>query len=385
MNVHYSSDARRGPGYGILTCSDPEGGSAFPPGAYSLALLRASARDYLAPAPGAAVWVGETRFFPVTAEHEQHGVLRVLVGPEVVNALDPQEQYQVTLRPEAADGDTGGTTPAFTGRLRLSGVTVVPGGSLDNTPDAPKSAPLVQSVQPVPPVPPVPPVEEASAEPAQPEPAGPAGPADEDTAPLAMTPRADPPRARRLVPLLLLALALVAGGIAAWQFFGGKAAEERAALNPAAQPATPAAPATQAGAAPQGQQEQTPLSAEEQVRRFFSGPDITAKAALALAAGLPLKTTAEQDAAYRLYYFAAEQEAPAAFMPYAACLDPACPQWGSIEKDAPAAYAAYAKAAAADPKTAKAALEAQTRLRAWLDSQARAGNARASAWLRELP
>lgn len=355
MKISYSDDTRRGAGHGILTCREAD----FPAGAWFMALLRASDQASLTGAGnGGALWSGETRFLPVETEPARGGGLRVLLGPEVVNALDPLEQYLVMLKQEQGE--------PLKARLRVQGITYSPDGALDNT-GARAAAP-------------------APAAAAAPQPTAPAAPPTEPPAPetpLTIAPPT-PPAARRPSPVLVavLAAALLAGGLGAWKFFGSKAGEEAAALS-----GGEAAPASNGGnGAPSGTSlPATPKTAEEQVRAFFSGPDVTAAAALKLAAQLPKATPAEQDAVYRLYYFAAENEAPAAFLPYAACLDPAAPQWGSIDKDAAAAYAAYAKAAASDAKAAKTALEAQTRLRAWLDREAAAGNARARAWLQELP
>ena len=359
MKTSYSDDTQKGPGHGILKFSE----ALFPDGPYSLAVLRASDHAYLAAGPGGGtVCVGETRFMPVRAETTPEGNILVPVGPEVVNALDPLEKYLVTLKPDQGD--------ELKARLEVGGgITYSPDGRLDNTGMRAGAAPTAPTTAPEPAPGPAP-------EPApEPEPSAPAAPAED---PLTLdAPAPGPAGPRKVSPVLIVALvaALLAGGLATWKFFDSKAQEEEAALS--GKGAAPAAPSTEL---PPTQQ-----SAEEQVRAFFSGPDVTAKAALALAAQLPKATPAEQDALYRLYYFAAESEAPAAFMPYAACLDPAEPKWGTIEKDAAAAYAAYAKAAASDPKVAKAALEAQTRLRAWLEREAAAGNARAQAWLQELP
>lgn len=353
MKISYSDDTRRGAGHGILTCRDAD----FPAGAWFMALLRASDQASLTGAGnGGALWSGETRFLPVETEPAPGGGLRVLLGPEVVNALDPLEQYLVMLKQEQGE--------PLKARLRVQGITYSPDGALDNT-GARAAAP-------------------ASAAAAAPQPTAPAAPPTEPPAPetpLTLAPEA-PAASRRLSPVLVVILvaALLAGGLGAWKFFGSKAGEEAAALS-----GGEAAPGGGNGAPAGTSLPATPKTAEEQVRAFFSGPDVTAAAALKLAAELPKATPAEQDAVYRLYYFAAENEAPAAFLPYAACLDPAAPQWGSIDKDAAAAYAAYAKAAASDAKAAKAALEAQTRLRAWLDREAAAGNVRARAWLQELP
>lgn len=349
MKISYSDDTRKGAGHGVLACSE----AAFPTGPYAMSVLRTSDQASLAGAGGGARWVCETRFIPVKTEAAPDGALTVFLGPEVVDALDPHEQYIITLKP--AQGEP------LKARLQVQAITHSPKGSLDNTgiqaPETAKPGPE--------------PAPEAAPRPD----GGAAMPAEEA---LALPPEA-PARSRRVNPVLLVALvaALLAGALVTWKFFAGNAQKEEAALagKPAYEP-----PASAPTALPPTQK-----NAEEQVRAFFSGPDITAQAALTLAAELPKATPAEQDAVYRLYYFAAENEAPGAFMPYAACLDPAEPGWGHIPKDAAAAYASYAKAAASDPKVARAALDAQTRLRAWLHREADAGNAQARAWLQELP
>lgn len=366
MKISYSDDTQKGPGHGTLTFSE----TLFPDGPYSMAVLRGSDHAYLAAGPGGgSVWVGETRFMPVRTETTPEGAITVPIGPEVVDALDPLEKYLVTLKPEQGD--------ELKARLQVEdGITYSPDSRLDNTGMRASDDARPMMVAP-PPAAPEPAPEPVAATPAAAE--APAAEKAEET-PLSLSPEPSAPAPaprRRLSPVLIVALvaALLAGGLATWKFFDSKAQEEEAALS------------GKSGAAPAPETELPPTqkSAEEQVRAFFSGPDVTAKAALALAAQLPKATPAEQDALYRLYYFAAESDAPAAFMPYATCLDPAEPKWGSIEKDAAAAYAAYAKAAASDPKVAKAALEAQTRLRGWLEREAAAGNAQARAWLQELP
>lgn len=363
MKISYSDDVKRGPGNGILACSEAN----FPQGDYSMALRRASDQGYLVPGPNGALWVGEIRFLPVDTQNMPDGSLTVLLGPDVVNALDPLEQYLVTLNP--------GEGNIVNGRLQVQSVTYSRDRTLKNTgmndqEPTPATTAMVQpTVEPTP------------------EPA----PTDDtatgaEQAPLTLNAEAGTSspvgKGRRISPVLLAALvaALLAGAFGTWKFFDGKAQEEKAALAPQNSSPAPSPPSVPSTSLPATQK-----TAEEQVRAFFSGPDITAAAALKLAALLPKDTPAEQDAVYRLYYFANANDAPGAFMPYAKCLDPADAQWGSIDKDAAAAYAAYAKAAASDAKVAKAALEAQTRLRSWLESEAASGNAKAKAWLQELP
>lgn len=326
-----------------------------------MAVLRASDQASLAPGgSGDTLWVGETRFTPVKTETTLEGGLTVFLGPEVVNALDPLEQYLVTLKPEQG--------ALLKARLQVQNITYSPTDVLGNTGVRPDPATPV-----------------AAASETQIQPVAPTPKEDATKAPLTLAPEQPAPEqnTRRVSPILMVALvaALLVGALGTWKFFAAKAEEEAAALSGQSNAPVPGAK----GGASSTSLPATQKTAEEQVRAFFNRPDITAAAALALAAELPKTTPAEQDAVYRLYYFAAEHEASGAFMPYANCLDPSKPQWGSIDKDAVAAYAAYAKAAAGNAKVAKAALEAQTHLHTWLDREAAAGNARARTWLQELP
>ena len=119
---------------------------------------------------------------------------------------------------------------------------------------------------------------------------------------------------------------------------------------------------------------------EVRVQSFFNGGERTPQAAARLSRELPAGTPAEQDAVYRLYYFAGENGESSVLMDYAACLDPGKPQWGSIDKDAPAAWELYEKAKGTQPQAASA----QQALRTWLEQKAAAGDARAARWLRDI-
>ena len=149
-----------------------------------------------------------------------------------------------------------------------------------------------------------------------------------------------------------------------------KAVPEKPAATP--EKPAPAAPAAPAAAAPQ-----TP---EQRVTLFFGGKDRTPEQAAALSRELPVATKADQDAVYRLYYFASENGELSVIMNYAACLDPSKPQWGNINKDAQAAWELYTRAKATRPEAA----EAQQNLKTWLEREAAAGNAQAKLWLTGL-
>ncbi|MBD5538477.1 MAG: hypothetical protein HDQ94_00525, partial [Desulfovibrio sp.] len=226
MKISYSDDVQKGPGHGILTFS----GALFPDGPYSLAVLRASDHAYLAGGSG-GVWAGEIRFMPVQAEITPEGALTVPIGPEVVDALDPQENYRVTLKPERGEG--------LTERLDLrGGVTYSLDRRLDNTGMRAQQAPPRTAPEPAP-VPEPEPVPERATEPA---PATEPPRTEERLDAEALTlPGEAPARPRRVNPVLVVALvaALLAGALATWKFFDGKAQEEEAALSGRPAPAAP--------------------------------------------------------------------------------------------------------------------------------------------------
>lgn len=210
MKISYSDDTRRGAGHGILTCRDAD----FPAGAWSLALLRASDQASLATdGNGGSLWAGETRFLPVETEPAPGGGLAVLLGPDVVDALDPLEQYLVTLKPEQGE--------PLKARLQVRGITYSPDGALDNT--GARAAAPAAAAMPQPPADP-------PAEPAAPE------------TPLTLPPEM-PPAARRFSPVLVAVLvaALLAGGLGAWRFFAAKPKRKRRP-SPAGRPLPPRPP-----------------------------------------------------------------------------------------------------------------------------------------------
>ncbi|MBQ7584945.1 MAG: hypothetical protein IJU40_01685 [Desulfovibrionaceae bacterium] len=120
---------------------------------------------------------------------------------------------------------------------------------------------------------------------------------------------------------------------------------------------------------------ETIISLEEQVQQFFKGQERTSSNAVKLAKELKPQNTAEQDAVFRLYYFASEQGETQLLLDYASCLDPSKPKWGTIEKNALEAHRIYTKA---NTKEAKQALEAML---AWLMAEKEKGNPEAKAWL----
>lgn len=347
MKVEYKDDSLSGPGNGILVITE----SGMTDSPWSLSIQRASDRKFLT-GDNAGQWTGEKFFMSLSPEKWNDGSLAFALGPEIVDSLDVQEQYRVTLK------DAKGETEQA--RLKLGAITYSPGGSVDNTgrqKAQKKPAPLAE--------PKPAPVAAASAPPLNRE-------AVEQ--PLEMpTPKGGESEAGGKGPgkksrLAMPVIALLAILCLAWWYL-----DKREKDAPVAPPAK---------SAQKEKKPETPpaaLSAEESVRQFFRGQDQTPQAALELAEQIG-SSPAAQDAVYRLYYFAAGKNDPAALLRYGACMDPSLPKWGTINKDGREAWDTYKKALQAEPEKARAAMG---NLRAWLEKEAASGNAQARAWLAE--
>ncbi len=372
MKICYENDAQRGAGNGILRCAD----DIFGEGAVTFVLQRASDRLFLSEQG----WVPQGSSLQPAAQQREGDTLLLFIGAGVVNQLDTQESYRCTLH--TAEGQT------LTAALRVQDVLFGPEAPRSNAVTMP---PPVRAVQPEPTPAPQPE--------AQPEP---------QPTPLPELDRLDDTPAvqkKSSLPLLLgvglLLLALAGAG--AWWFLRtpppppshttaqpeqkpaeskpapdkaapANAENKTAAEKPAMGATPPNAPAQPAPAAASG--------AAQRVTLFFGGQERTPQAAAQLSRELPKATPVEQDAVYRLYYFAGENGETSVLMDYAACLDPALPRWGSINKDAPSAWAIYEKAKAAGDANAAAA---QVTLKAWLTKQAAGGDTQADLWLKQLP
>lgn len=322
MNVEYRNDSEVG--YGSLFFS----GEALPPGPWSVSIQRGTDKYFLTGAQP-AYWVGEAFFMPLQGTLSQDGSLRLALAPEQVNQLDQQEQYLVHLK--------GNSGAMLKGRLRIHDITYSPSGNRNCTPGAPS------------------PTSQAPESRTAGQPAATAPPAGNDPAQAASP---DQDKNRRLWRWALVAILILL--CCAWYLF-----DPRKNDSPG-----------------EGMADNAPRAAtiEEQVRAFFKGEHASPKNAHSLSLKLSPKTKSEQDAVYRLYYFAAENDEPDAMLNYAACLDPSKPQWGSIEKNAPAAWEAYIKSS--EPEKAA---EAMKEMRSWLQKEADIGNSQAQVWLSELP
>lgn len=354
MKIQYQDNRNLPAGNGFLIFSE----DLLPDGPWSLAIQRSSDQKYLA-GKSAGQWVGETIRIPFENAEAAEGKLKFALGPAIVDSLDQKDQYRIDLK--GADGIS------HPGRLKIGAIAHSMGNSLDNT------AKLAEKPAPPQPEPKPAPAPESRQEPAKPD----------SPEPITMQEApANDARRRWVLPLLAL-LALIC---LAWWWFDTRNKDQEVATATKTQEAPfsanqqesqpkPAQPAVigkttpKTGALP---------DAERAVREFFAGSNLTPVNALSLARSLPHNTPAEQDAIYRLYYYAASSENPAGYMEYANCLDPASGPWGTIEKNAVEAWQYYKKAEAAHDDGAAAALE---KLHNWLEAQAKAGDAKAKAWL----
>lgn len=339
MKVEYVEGGQAG--YGSLVFS----GAILPEEPWKVAIQRGSDQKYLT-GKKQNPWVGEIFFIDLNGKAAQDSSVTLDVGPGIVDNLDQQENYRITLR--------GNGGEELRSRLQISAINYSPGGSLDNTADvaqtdAPEQTPEKPEPSPIP---------EPAPEP-EPAPAPAPEPAPERLE-MERQPQGTSPKVHYLrwglIGLLVLACI-------AWFWFDPRNKQE-----PASSQTSEEAPKLL-----------PPQSSEDQVRGFFKSGKMTPKQAAELAAKLPKGTPGEKDAVYRLYYFAAENGEPSVLLAYAACLDPSQPAWGSIEKNALEAWNAYKKA----PDQEKAA-QAMTHLRGWLEDQARSGNRKAAQWLAEI-
>lgn len=111
------------------------------------------------------------------------------------------------------------------------------------------------------------------------------------------------------------------------------------------------------------------------VAEFFKQSP-TADGAMTLAHELKPENSEDQDAIFRLYYYAAQNGNPEGAQKYAECLDPSQPAWGTVKKNAAEAWHFYGEAANGE--------SARARVKEWTENQARTGNRLAREWLKEM-
>lgn len=151
-----------------------------------------------------------------------------------------------------------------------------------------------------------------------------------------------------------------------------KAAEEAAKLEAERKAAEEAA---KLEAERKAAEEAMRADAKSRVAAFFSG-ERSPEAAMKLAGELDATTVEQQDALFRLYYYAASEDYPEGAKRYAECLDPSLPAWGTIGKDGAEAWYYYGKAPNGESSRAS--------LRAWAEQAAQKGDYQATEWLRKM-
>jgi len=417
VKARYSNDKRKGPGYGFLLISDTRdlGGME----GVTFVLKRASDQKSL----GLGGWQPtESHLAPESIGLADDDGFALAVGPEVVDNLDPQDIYRLTLK--LADGSSLSGS-MLVQEVAYSAITGGHGIAMASA-AAPKPEPETE------PEPEIEPEPEPVPDP-EPEP---------DLPPLLEAMPEPEPKRSLALPALLLLLLLAAGAFAVWYFFldtdapvtaeqhngtasanatqaaeaqtnatgqaqsnataqanateqapaanataqaQGNATEQAPAANatvqaqtnatvqPPATAATPEANATTQSPADavSGQQPETPrLAPLARARKQLEGP-AEAAASLTLAQEM-LKEKDGADAAFLLVEDAAQKGNAEAMALTGRFYDPtdASPH-GSIAKDAEQALLWYKKAQAAGKADAAARLAA---LKTWVEAEAAKGN-----------
>ena len=394
MKVSYHCDEQRGAGYGYLLCSE----EAFAAKDYDLCLQRAVDKCYLSPQCEQAQerWMESRSVFTVAGSLTAQGELVLPLEPRAVNVLSTQDTYRLSLA-------MGQNEKPLLAQFRIEQIVYSSEDSLNNAQVLAEPEPAAQPLAPAI----LEPVPETLPEPSQPVQSQSSG-------------------GKKNILWFVCALLLLAlAAFLLWFFLWRKPpvvtenvqpenvkqeavtaapqkeekqpepqsepippSEPKPEPQPAPEPPAPEpAPEPAAEIKPVPSPESSPvtpppvvLSVEEQVRAFFAGSERTAARAVTLAQELAHTSPAEQDAVFRLYYFAAEQGENRILLDYAACFDPAMPAWGSIHKDAIEANRLYEKAKTSLPE----AEERQKQLKQWLEQASAGGDAQAKAWLLQL-
>lgn len=339
-------DKKDSPGYGFLILSE----ELFPAPPWKISLQRSSDQNFLA---SKGKWAGESIFIPLEGEAKDDGSLELSINPEIVDSLSPQDQYKITLK--GSDGSD------LTSRLKVNSITFSREEERDNTAKN-------QDAKPDRAIPETSPQEKIETSEVETKPEVETTPNDN----LQMPAPESPGGSRSWRWLVVLISVIVIGGLLAWVLMNFLP-DKQTGTSPEV-----STPQTQ-GNKPSAQD--MAKSAAERVKEFFANSTPEPHAALNLAETLPKSDQSDQDAIYRLYYFAMTNNDLEAFLPYGNCLDPSTPQWGTIKKNASDAMKAYEKAEQFD---AEAARKAQENLLDWLNKQAEAGDTQAKQWLKEI-
>lgn len=331
MKAIFITDKAKGAGFGFLAISDASNLTSVEN--ISFCIKRASDQKNL----GKSGWQPAEAFLQPSGVFLTEDGFGLSVGPDVVDTLDPQENYRLIL--QCADGSK------LVSALRVPEVVYSQQTGGQGIGVTEKAAP---PPPPPPPPPPLPPREETPPPPPvqEPEPATPPAPKKSLALPL--------------VAVLAALLILGGGGFALWKFV--------------LQPDTDTT-AREAEAPPPAK---SPL---QQAREYLAGsgnPD----EALSLAKRLRGEESGA-DAAFLLAEDAAEKGNTEAMLMTGSFYDPAdSGPSGSIEKDPFQALEWYTKAKAAGNAEAAARLNA---LRSWAESEAAKGSQTGKDLLLKLP
>ncbi len=326
MKAQYVDNPGKGPGHGLLKISEP--GALAMQDNLTFSIRRASDQQCIGASDRQSA---EVLLTPDGVEMDGE-TLHLLVGPAVVDSLDTQETYRLTLV-----GSDGSRSACGLGVPQVTYSPLAGGAGIGSTAAAPKPA--------TPPPPPPAPAPE-------PAPAPMPEPAPEPMPELEIAP--EPKKKGNPLPIILLILLLAGGGFALWKFVLNKP-EETA---PVAEKIAPLA----------------------QARKHLSGPADPA-------AGVELAKTlrAEKDSADAVFLLmedAAGKGNTEAMLTTGEFYDPAASvDSGSIQKDPLQALNWYAKAKAAGSADADAKLAA---LKAWAEAEAPKGTAGAKDILDKL-
>ena len=378
MKAVFENTMERGRGYALLRLSEVAHSSS---GGWRFSLCRASDMTYL----GRSGWQNSEDFTEPETYTANGDELVLHIGPDVVNQLDPNENYRISLQ--------SGTQPSQKATFAITTLN----RTLMDTQGYVASATAKKTVAPAPEPQPEP---EPESEPTPPD----------DAAPIASLSLPEAPKRSRF-PLVtaLFVLLLLGGGGGAYWFMTQKSGAPEVAPPPAQSEAKPepakqeekqeekAEPAKAESPEPAKQEEkpdpaqpaeksepekaapQVVLSTRDQTNQYLGG-NPTAQGARELAATLQQSSAEDQDALFRLWYFAAGAGDPAACLSLARVVDPALPAWGSIRKNGAEAWSLYAKALPQHPDAAGA----QRDLKQWLEKEAAAGNREAIGWIRAI-
>ncbi|MDR2744834.1 MAG: hypothetical protein LBB66_06545 [Desulfovibrio sp.] len=383
MKVQFVNDGQRGRGHACFVCADV----IEPPAKFSFSLCRASDMTFL----GKSGWQNaEEKHIPDDWAQKNNAAV-LYIGPAVVDFLDENENYRLTLFAGGLSPQKAAFSIATINRSLREGPGLVQGAVSGEAPSE----------------------EEQTQPPAGPEqqPADAREPAVEE--PVIMPPPVGSSNKFPAALAVVLALLLLLGGGFWWYVrqsaetppIGRDAVQqapdtaktpenapeqvqkdepeaERAGSGiPGAEQILPGTQATdETPETPVGDTKPAP-GVREQVRQFLRDQQASAQDAMTLYRTLsqtPDGARPEtQDSVYRLLYFASQKGDVEATFALARCVDPATPVFGTIPKDAREAWIHYAAVVQEKPEAA----HAMQTLKAWLENEADRGNALARQWI----